>query len=71
MFSGKNVKIDKHLLERCKQYADIAGYSSVDEFIAHAIENELKKLDDAKGGDEGGDDEAAVMERLRGLGYIE
>lgn len=72
MFSGKNVKIDKHLLERCKQYAEIAGYSSVDEFIAHAIENELKKLDDAKNDQgDGSDDEAAVMERLRGLGYIE
>lgn len=70
MFSSKNVKVDKQLLERCKQYAEMAGYSSVDEFITHAIENELKRLDDAKGGD-AGDDEAAVMERLRGLGYIE
>jgi metal-responsive CopG/Arc/MetJ family transcriptional regulator len=71
MFSSKNVKIDKHLLERCKKYAEMAGYSSVDEFVAHAVENELKKLDEAQGGEGGGDDEAAVMERLRGLGYIE
>ncbi|MBN2447256.1 MAG: hypothetical protein JXO22_11045 [Phycisphaerae bacterium] len=68
MFGG-NVKLDKHLLERVKKYAQIAGYSSADEFIAHAVENELAKLDEAAG--ENSDDEQAVMDRLRGLGYIE
>ena len=68
MFGG-NVKIDKNLLERVKKYADAAGYSSADEFIAHAIEKELAKLDEAKGG--GSETDAAVLDRLRGLGYIE
>lgn len=68
MFGG-NVRIDKALLERARSYAKVAGYSSVDEFIAHALENELAKLDEAKG--EGKETDAAVLERLRGLGYIE
>ena len=66
---GGNVKLDKNLLERVKRYADAAGYSSADEFIAHAIEKELAKLDEAKGAGSEGD--AAVLDRLRGLGYIE
>lgn len=68
MFGG-NVKLDKNLLDRVKKYADAAGYSSADEFIAHAIEKELAKLDEAKGG--GSESDAAVLDRLRGLGYIE
>ena len=68
MFGG-NVKLEKALLERVKKYADAAGYSSVDEFIAHAIEKELAKLDEAKG--EGAETDPAVLDRLKGLGYIE
>ncbi len=68
MFGG-NVKLDKQLLERVKSYAKAAGYGSVEEFIAHALEKELAKLDEAKGG--GMEDDPAVLERLRGLGYIE
>lgn len=68
MFGG-NIKIDKALLERAKRYAKAAGYASVDEFIAHALENELTKLDEAKGS--GKETDAAVLDRLRGLGYIE
>jgi metal-responsive CopG/Arc/MetJ family transcriptional regulator len=58
------VNIDSNLYERAKQAAAKAGYSSVEEFIAHAIENELKRV---------GEDEAEklVTDQLRGLGYIE
>ncbi len=66
MFGG-NVKIDKHLLERVKKYSKIAGYGTPDEFITHCLEKELEQLEAG----EGGDDEQAIMERLRGLGYIE
>jgi len=66
---GGNVKLDKKLLERVTKYADAAGYASADEFIAHAIEKELAKLDEAKGS--GSESDAAVLDRLRGLGYIE
>lgn len=58
------VKIDPGLFERANAAAEGAGYSSVEEFVAHCIENELKRLkvDDA---------EAQVADQLRGLGYIE
>ncbi len=61
--SGKSVKLDKDLVARVKRYADIAGYSSVEEFITHALEKELSKLDGAVSEEE-------IKKRLRGLGYI-
>lgn len=60
---GKNVKLDAELLARAKRYARIAGYSSVEEFIAHALEKELAKLEDVHTEDE-------IRQRLKGLGYI-
>jgi len=62
MFSAK-IKLDKDLLARVKRYADIAEYSSVEEFITHALEKELAQLEDA-------DSEEEVRKRLQGLGYI-
>ncbi len=58
------IKIDEALHDRAKRAAETAGYSGVDEFIAHAIENELAKLklEEAEG---------QVADQLRGLGYIE
>ena len=58
------IKIDDNLFDRVKKVAQIAGYSSPEEFIVHIIEKELGQLESA-------DDEKAVLERLRGLGYIE
>jgi len=66
---GGNVKLDKALLDRVKKYAEAAGYSSSEEFITHALEKELAKLDEAKG--VGSETDPAVLERLKGLGYIE
>ncbi len=63
---GNNVKIEKDLLERCKVQAKQSGYSSVDEFIAHALDKELRKND--AGSHEGAEE---VAKRLRGLGYID
>jgi hypothetical protein len=60
----EKIKIDAALLERAKRVAAAAGYSGVEEFIAHCIENELKKL-------EAKDAEVQVADQLRGLGYIE
>jgi metal-responsive CopG/Arc/MetJ family transcriptional regulator len=60
---GSSVKLDKELLRRVKRYADIAGYSSEEEFITHALEKELAVLEDA-------DSEEEVRKRLQGLGYI-
>jgi hypothetical protein len=57
------VKLDKALLARVKRYADLAGYSSVDEFVTHVLEKELAKL-------EGSDSEEDIKKKLKGLGYI-
>ena len=58
------LSIDSGLYDRAKRVAETAGYSSVDEFIAHCIENELKKR-------EADQAEGQVADQLRGLGYIE
>ncbi len=63
MIFGPRVKLDKALYEKVKEYAEIAGYSSVEEFVTHALEKELAKLDDA-------DSEEEIKKRLKGLGYI-
>ena len=63
MFGTTKVKLDKDLVAKVKRYADLAGYSSAEEFITHALEKELAKLADAK-------DEEEIKKRLRGLGYI-
>jgi metal-responsive CopG/Arc/MetJ family transcriptional regulator len=60
---GSNVKLDKALLAKVKRYADLAGYSSADEFITHALEKEIARLETADSDDE-------VKKRLKGLGYI-
>jgi metal-responsive CopG/Arc/MetJ family transcriptional regulator len=63
MFGSGKVKIDKDLLAKVEKYAKLAGYSSADEFVNHALEKELAKL-------EGADSEEEIKKRLRGLGYI-
>jgi metal-responsive CopG/Arc/MetJ family transcriptional regulator len=63
MFDKKSVKLDKALVARVERYATIAGYSSAEEFITHALDKELSKLD-------GATSEEEIKKRLRGLGYI-
>jgi hypothetical protein len=57
------VKLDKELVARVKKYSDLAGYSSPEEFITHALEKELAQL-------EGAGSEEEIKKRLKGLGYI-
>lgn len=57
------IKIDDDLYARVKKFAELAGYSSAEEFIIHALEKELAKLEGA-----GSDEE--IKKRLKGLGYI-
>jgi len=60
----EKIKIESGLLERAKRAAVAAGYSSVEEFVAHCVEKELKLHEtDAV--------EGQVADQLRGLGYIE
>ncbi|MFC1488217.1 hypothetical protein ACFL6B_00050 [Thermodesulfobacteriota bacterium] len=58
------IKIDTDLFSRAKKVAEVIGYSSVEEFIAHIIENEVTKY-------ESEEVDEKVTDRLRGLGYIE
>ena len=56
------VKIDKDLYAKIKKYAEICGYSSVDEFITHCLEKEVAKIEEA-------DSEEEIKKKLKGLGY--
>jgi hypothetical protein len=63
MFGGKKIKVEKELYDRIAKFAELAGYSSVDEFVIHALEKELAQLDDAASDEE-------IKEKLKGLGYL-
>jgi hypothetical protein len=60
---GAGLKLDRALLARAKRYADMAGYSSVDEFVTHMLEKELAKLESSAS-------EQEILNKLKGLGYI-
>jgi len=59
---GSRIKLDKALVARAKRHADLAGYSSVEEFIAHVLEKELDHIEE-------GVSEQELKHRLKGLGY--
>jgi len=63
MFGSNSVKLDKDLLNKITMYAKIAGYSSVAEFVTHALEKEIALLEEAESEDE-------IRKKLQGLGYI-
>ncbi len=63
MFEPK-IKIGKELYATLKKAADVAGYSSVDEFILHILERAAAEVEQAQSEEE-------VRKRLQGLGYIE
>jgi metal-responsive CopG/Arc/MetJ family transcriptional regulator len=63
MFGYTKVKLEKSLVDRISRFAEIAGYSSPEEFITHALEKELAQLEDA-------DSEEEIKKRLQGLGYM-
>ena len=61
--STTKIKLDKKLVERAKKFADMAGYSSVEEFITHTLESAIQQLDESASSEE-------IKEKLKGLGYI-
>ena len=63
MFGGSKITLNKDLLARVKKFTEIAGYSSVEEFISHALEKELAVLEEA-------DTEEEMKKKLQGHGYI-
>jgi hypothetical protein len=58
------IKIDSSLLDRAKVASETAGYSSVEEFITHLIEQGIEQ----SGSD---NTDQQVSDQLRGLGYID
>ncbi len=62
---GKKVKVklDKELYKKIEKVAEVAGYSSPEEFVIHVLEKEISQF-------EGTDSEEEIKKRLKGLGYI-
>ena len=69
MFGSHKVKIEGELLEKARKCADAAGYESVDEFVIHMLEKEIKKILPPEEGDS--TSKEMMKKRLQGLGYIE
>ncbi len=61
--STTKIKLDQDLFEKVKKYAEMAGYSSAEEFITHCLEKEIAKLEEADSPEE-------IEKKLKGLGYI-
>jgi len=64
ILSKNTIKLNKDLWARVKRCAEVAGYSSPQEFVEHVVEKELSKIEEA-----GSDEE--ILEKLKGLGYLE
>ena len=60
---SKKVKLDSDLMDRARKIWETAGYSSVEEWLVHLIEKELRVVEEAR-------DEKELKERLKGLGYL-
>jgi metal-responsive CopG/Arc/MetJ family transcriptional regulator len=63
MSSRTTVKLNKQLCDRAKVIVDRAGYSSLEEFIEHAMEKDLVRLEQA-------DSKEDLIKKLQGLGYL-
>jgi hypothetical protein len=59
-----SVKFDKALWQRIQSCAADAGYSSPEEFIRDVLERELARLEGAGSKDD-------LIQKLKGLGYLE
>jgi len=63
VFGNVKISIDKQLWEKLKRLAELAGYSSVNEFVIHALEKEVANIEEAESDEE-------IREKLKGLGYL-
>jgi len=57
------VNIEKELFNRARKTAEQAGYSSLEEFVAHVLESAVTA-------EENDDNDPDVLDRIKGLGYI-
>ena len=61
---GPKIKLDRELYAKLRECAQIAGYSSADEFVRHVLQKEIDRISkDNADADE-------TRKRLEGLGYI-
>jgi hypothetical protein len=64
MLSKTTLKLNKTICERARQAAQAAGYSSLEEFVEHAIEKELLHREESLSKED-------LVRKLKGLGYLE
>jgi metal-responsive CopG/Arc/MetJ family transcriptional regulator len=64
MASRTTVKLNKSLCERARRVVEKAGYSSLEEFIEHAIEKHLAQFEEPVNKED-------LVNKLKGLGYLE
>ncbi|MFL6354530.1 MAG: hypothetical protein ACJ74Z_22140 [Bryobacteraceae bacterium] len=64
MSSRTTVKLSRSLCDRARLLVEKAGYSSLEEFIEHAIEKDLARLEEAGSKED-------LIKKLKGLGYLE
>lgn len=63
------VKLNQEVYDLAVRVAEMAGYSCVEEFITHAIDKELSRLEAQTR--QARESENQLQQQLRGLGYIE
>jgi len=61
---GRKIKVEAELWEKLERCAQVAGYSSTEEFIRHTLEQAAAAADEAN-------TEEEVKKRLQGLGYLD
>ena len=49
VFGGSRIRLDKALLGQVKRYAELAGYSSTEEFITHVLRRGRRKAPEPVG----------------------
>ena len=64
MGSKTTIKLSKALCDRARVLVERAGYSSLEEFIEHAMERDLRRLEEAGSKED-------LIKKLKGLGYLE
>jgi hypothetical protein len=69
MFGSHKVKIEGDLLDKVERCADVCGYSSIDEFVLHALEKEVNKV--LPPGEGNSTSREVMRKRLQGLGYLD
>lgn len=64
MAATTSVKLSKSLCDRARIVVEKVGYSSLEEFIEHAVNRDLARLEEAESKEE-------LIRKMKGLGYLE